>query len=262
MPVFWVTPGFQQLTVINNLGPEQPVCALYRPKPDPQQAPLSFAQIAAYHVETIRGVRPNGPYAIIGYCINGAVAFEAARELAAQGEQVAQLIMIDPSDPALSCVNSLPRPVASEIAYQCNRMAFHIERVRRLPLKEKIDYVSRSITGIRNSIKETAQTKLFQKSQEKEAARQLPDFLLDVHQSDIYAFKMHTLHRFLGSGVVLRPKMVPRGALDYANRRWAQLVADPLSIDEVAGDSESMWDNPDAKGLSEAIAHYLNHQGN
>ncbi|HEY0607383.1 MAG TPA: amino acid adenylation domain-containing protein, partial [Herpetosiphonaceae bacterium] len=50
---------------------------------------------AASCVEAIRSVQPQGPYMLGGFCTGGAVAFEIAQQLIAQGEQVGLLALID-----------------------------------------------------------------------------------------------------------------------------------------------------------------------
>lgn len=45
-------------------------------------------EIAATHVKTIRALQPSGPYHLFGYCFGGLLAFEAARQLHAEGHTV------------------------------------------------------------------------------------------------------------------------------------------------------------------------------
>jgi thioesterase domain-containing protein len=51
--------------------------------------------MAAERVAALRALQPHGPYVLGGYCINGAVAFEMARRLEADGEDVRLLVLID-----------------------------------------------------------------------------------------------------------------------------------------------------------------------
>ena len=46
-------------------------------------------EMARYEVEQIRGLQPQGPYFIAGYCAGGSIAFESARQLVEAGEEVA-----------------------------------------------------------------------------------------------------------------------------------------------------------------------------
>ncbi len=46
-------------------------------------------------IAEIRRVQPRGPYALVGECLGGVVAFEMAQQLAAAGEQVTPLVLFD-----------------------------------------------------------------------------------------------------------------------------------------------------------------------
>ncbi|MHC5597292.1 MAG: non-ribosomal peptide synthetase [Nostoc sp.] len=51
--------------------------------------------MAAYYIQEIQTLQPNGPYFLGGYSFGGVVAFEMARQLKEQGEQVGILVMLD-----------------------------------------------------------------------------------------------------------------------------------------------------------------------
>ena len=52
-------------------------------------------RIAARCVTALRRFQPRGPYQLAGWCLAGVVAFEMARQLAKQGEQVPMLGLFD-----------------------------------------------------------------------------------------------------------------------------------------------------------------------
>jgi acyl carrier protein len=61
--------------------------------------PRSFDQIAADYVDAVRSAQPKGPYALFGVCVHGNLAIEVARQLKAQGEEVAAVILKDVWEP-------------------------------------------------------------------------------------------------------------------------------------------------------------------
>lgn len=62
----------------------------------PQEDPLKdLEKLAAKHIEWIREVQPKGPYRIIGHSFGGYVAYEMARQLELDGEELALLSIID-----------------------------------------------------------------------------------------------------------------------------------------------------------------------
>lgn len=58
------------------------------------EAPTIEAMAAA-QLANLRTVQPTGPYRLGGFCAAGLVAFEMARQLAARGEEVERLVIID-----------------------------------------------------------------------------------------------------------------------------------------------------------------------
>jgi thioesterase domain-containing protein len=55
--------------------------------------------MAAQYAADLRAFQPHGPYFLGGYCFGGNVVFEMARQLAAQGEKIALLALINCAPP-------------------------------------------------------------------------------------------------------------------------------------------------------------------
>lgn len=78
------------------LGPDQPFYALQRPDLDGSEViHNSVEALAADCIQEMRMVQPNGPYLVGGHCFGGAVAFEIAQQLQAQGEAIVSIVLID-----------------------------------------------------------------------------------------------------------------------------------------------------------------------
>lgn len=70
-----------------------------------EQPHTNFENMAKDYLDEIRRFQPNGPYYLGGYSAGGIVAFEMARQLLAQGEQVGMVVLFDtilPSTTSLS----------------------------------------------------------------------------------------------------------------------------------------------------------------
>src|SRR6185295_43164 len=55
----------------------------------------SLEEMAERYLEALRAVQPEGPYRLGGWSMGGIVAFEMARQLAAQSEEVEQVVLLD-----------------------------------------------------------------------------------------------------------------------------------------------------------------------
>jgi amino acid adenylation domain-containing protein len=68
---------------------------LFDPRIQRENVPTSVEEIAEEYARLIREVQPVGPYALLGWCNGGMMAFETARRLEAAGELVSCVFMID-----------------------------------------------------------------------------------------------------------------------------------------------------------------------
>jgi thioesterase domain-containing protein len=83
-------------SMVYYLGEDQPVYGLLpRGLDGGEPFHTSVEEMAAYYVEAIRRVQAEGPYRLVGYSFGGAVAFEVARQITAQGGDVSLLGMFD-----------------------------------------------------------------------------------------------------------------------------------------------------------------------
>ena len=77
-----------------HLGPDQPVYAFQLQTPPPG-VPLTMENHAARYVVAMRAIQPQGPYRIMGHSAGAHLAFECAQQLAAAGEPIDFLGVID-----------------------------------------------------------------------------------------------------------------------------------------------------------------------
>ena len=74
----------------------------------PKDYTISFEEVASIFIEEIRALQPQGPYMLGGWSLGGILAYEASRQLIAQGETITNLIMID--SPCPGTLPPLPSP--------------------------------------------------------------------------------------------------------------------------------------------------------
>ena len=90
-----------------HLGDDQPCYGIRPHGQDGRKAPATVEEMAADYLRQIRGVQPQGPYLIGGFSFGGLVAYEMAQQLRESGQEVALLVLIDPSPP-YSSTSQLP----------------------------------------------------------------------------------------------------------------------------------------------------------
>ena len=84
------------------LGTEQSFYGLQAIHLDGTERPFNrIEDMAAHYISEIREVQARGPYTLVGMCFGGLIAFEMARQLVADGEQLNALVVIDAAGPDL-----------------------------------------------------------------------------------------------------------------------------------------------------------------
>ena len=68
---------------------------LFDPSTERDNLPVTIKETAGQYVRLIREIQPRGPYALVGWCNGGTLAFETARQLLESGEVVSRVFMID-----------------------------------------------------------------------------------------------------------------------------------------------------------------------
>ncbi|MFD4443299.1 non-ribosomal peptide synthase/polyketide synthase, partial [Nocardia sp. NPDC058519] len=93
-PVGGVSWSFAGLT--RHLDPQRPIYGLQSPALTADEPlPLTIDAWAQRYIAAIRAVQPQGPYHLLGWSLGGLLAHAVATDLQADGEQVAQLAMMD-----------------------------------------------------------------------------------------------------------------------------------------------------------------------
>ena len=92
--MFW---GYSNLA--HHLDPEQPVFAFKSRGMDGQEEFETIEELAAHYVNDLRRFQPQGPYYLGGYCFGGVVAYEMARILHDQGQEIGLLAMFNSCPP-------------------------------------------------------------------------------------------------------------------------------------------------------------------
>ncbi|MFB6437167.1 amino acid adenylation domain-containing protein [Streptomyces sp. NPDC056411] len=93
--ISWVYSG-----LLRHLPPDQPVYGLQaHGLTEPDAAPDSMAELVRSYLAQVRAVRPQGPYALLGWSFGGLVAHEMAVQLQEDGQEVASLVLMDSFPP-------------------------------------------------------------------------------------------------------------------------------------------------------------------
>jgi thioesterase domain-containing protein len=97
-PVIVLNDGAVYHAVARHIGDDRPFIDIHladRSYGDAAPIHLSFEAVATDAVKLIKQAQPEGPYTLMGHCIFGAVAYEAAQQLRRAGDTVSLVVMLD-----------------------------------------------------------------------------------------------------------------------------------------------------------------------
>lgn len=116
---------FHYRALAAHIGQDQPLYALEPCGLDGTQPPHEdLEEMAAYHVQQIREIQPEGPYYLCGYSLGGNIAYVMARQLHAMGQEIGLLILFD------TRAYPLPEPPLTSWIRCRFRTVQHLENLR------------------------------------------------------------------------------------------------------------------------------------
>lgn len=95
----WFGGGFYCLNLARSVDADQPFYVLEPYNFEGLLIPPTFEEMAAAHIQALRTIQPEGPYLLGGFCNGGLMAYEIARQLQAEGQEIDLLIAIDMATP-------------------------------------------------------------------------------------------------------------------------------------------------------------------
>lgn len=239
-PPLFVVPGTgSHVLYLRNLaahvGGEQPVYALHAP-PSPRGGPRDRAvpAIARRHVAALRRIQAHGPYHVVGFSFGGVVAYEIAQQLAALGEPVAFLGLIDSRHPA----EGIPAP-GFHPRFVPRRLANQARILRRLGPRVGLRYLAARAALARDRTLIAARSALAARSP---TLRELVglDPITGVEQAwqaaDAEAIARYHARPYPGRITFLWPEHSQRPPEVFDTRRgWAALARDGFDVRPIPG---------------------------
>jgi amino acid adenylation domain-containing protein/non-ribosomal peptide synthase protein (TIGR01720 family) len=152
-PLFFVHVGSGQvlcyLELARYLGTDQPFYGLqdnypYEENDNDSVADISIEEMAAYYIDSLRAVQPEGPYIFGGWSFGGVVAYEMAMQLMQRGEEVPLLILLDTVAPAFIQQIKGVEDDAAILATLAHEMGLPVTDSDLRPLRpeEQLDFVT------------------------------------------------------------------------------------------------------------------------
>lgn len=202
------------------LGENQPFYAIEPQGLDGKQPPhTSVEEMAAYYIKVMQTFQPQGPYFLGGFCGGGLIAYEMARQLEAQGEEIALLVMLDSINPLLEQRATPP------LRY---RLYIHWLNFSQLSLADKPKYILSRAKQLLNRIGRKFR-------QKQPLIAQTSTFREVVATSLEQAFNSYVPQTYLGKILLLRAQERPTSVYNDPKLGWGDLAIGGIEVYDVPG---------------------------
>ncbi|MFZ1005369.1 MAG: amino acid adenylation domain-containing protein [Candidatus Sulfotelmatobacter sp.] len=246
-PLFWVraTPRFRLLA--EKLGLDQPLLGLDIPYADAIKlpAPYRIEDIASFLVRAMREVQPHGPYALAGLCVNAVIAYEMARQLTLEGEEIAPLIMLDGHNQAY-----YKNPLRD--GRYTGRIKYHLANIIHSDVRQGSAYILDRFEEARRKLERT----LWQFSSDHGSNGKAST----MHNADPVvhpAFHRYEPKSYPGGMVMLQSSDWPEGAyFDFA-LGWKDLVQGRIDFHRIPGNHPAMFTEPNVNIVTQQLRDCL-----
>jgi thioesterase domain-containing protein/aryl carrier-like protein len=238
---------------------EQPFYGVQARGLDGEAEPFNqLDEMAAYYIQQIRAVQPSGPYYLGGYCMGGDIAYEVARQLKEQGEEVPILTVIDP-----------PPANLSERAPLSGRFLIDFVKNGPLWLREFMRLGGGEISSRVRRKGRVALSALWQKIRANghengisatdviDQADDLPEYRQKLIESHLEALFNYNHEGYDGEVIVYearsRPLLNPGNSAD----EWIAYVDRPITLRTIPGSHSSIMHQPHVNDLARMLQNSL-----
>jgi surfactin family lipopeptide synthetase A len=233
-PLFWIRGGPRFRLLAQKLGADQPFLGLDLPFSDATKfrTPYRLEDIAAYLVRAMREVQPHGPYSLAGLCVNAVIAYEIARQLTEQGEEVALLAMFDGHNHAY-----YKHPLRD--GRYTGRIKYHLANLFQGDVRESSAYLLDRLDEARRKIERTM-WRLSSTSEENGNGDRPHNTDFIVHP----AFHRYEPQPYAGKVTLFQSSDWPDGPYFDFKLGWTEVAAGGVDFHRIPGDHPSMFTEP------------------
>ncbi len=246
LPFFWVGPSARGHALSNQLGTNHPFfSAGFEPAiADQLKAPYRMDELAQHLVLAIREKQPHGPYRLGGFCIGAVIAYEVARQLMAQGEEVAQLVLLEPLNPR----RGKKARLVTGVRRMSIRVRFRVAELLRMKFSEYPAYARSRCNGVKCLLKDVIWNF---SARSRFQAKQLPSD--DLAKILYFAASSYEPKPLDCPTVIFRCKDWPMLAAGDPYFGWREFLTGHSGTDEIPGDHAGIFSEPNVTVLAEKL---------
>ncbi len=258
--VLW---GYANLAA--HLHPEQPIYGIKSQTAGGLAAQgATLEQMACSYLAAVKARQPTGPYFFGGYCFGGNVAYEMARQLELQGEEVGLVVLIDtaPANAGYEQVRwwrpSFPFRFARNLRYWLADFFALDASERRRFASRKLRWVGRKLVRRLGLGPRQQQFDL----EEVIDLEKFPIHELNLWQAHLEALIAHIERPYRGRVALLRTHGQALLCSLEEDFCWGKLVTGGIQVRCIPGSHESIFMEPNVQRLAAELQTLLNESQN
>jgi thioesterase domain-containing protein/acyl carrier protein len=239
--MFW---GYSNLA--HHLGLDQPVYAFKSRGMDGLEEFERIEDMAAQYVSELRQFQPRGPYYLGGYCFGGNVAFEMARQLRAQHQEVALLLLMNcwPNNSSYTKLTLHPAVLAQAVSNFCYRLGHQF----RWAVKQPRDFFKWRTAWLRKRVKSFFTGNL----EDRVAVEDIvdlstrPEHERKLWRTHVQAWLQYQPQPYDGRIVLFRTRGHPLACSFDHRMGWGPFARGGVTVKICPGDHESLLETENA----------------
>ena len=232
------------------LGPDQPVYGLQAKGLDGREEPhTNIKEMAAHYLKEMREVQPEGPYLLGGRSSGGTIAFEMACLLAAEGQKVALLALLDTYPAGYFKLLPGSGSLRQRAVRYGRKLNSHATNLSQLSTAKKFVYLS----GKLKYAPEKGKHKLYRRAYKiyQKLGRRLPPALKNIEEINFAAVKDYVPQTFAGDVTLF---LATDLTADYdLHDGWRELVEGRIEVHEISGNHINIIKEPHVRELAERL---------
>ena len=211
---------------------------------DTENLPIHFtmADIASYHIETIRQIQPQGPYYLGGWSASGFVAYEIMQQLHDQGQEVALLVLFDVLNSAALRPSSRWDALRELFYFLAWKVKYHFTQVRHLDRHDPWTYFRNPFRRIRLDLRRMLW--VIGNMIQRRVSRRIAVAPREPSKAVFVAAREYRPRPYVGRVMLFRSAVQSMGPYRDPKLGWGHLLGDGLEICEMPGDHEDMFREP------------------
>ena len=213
---------------------------------------LTIEEAASAYLAEIRELQASGPYFLGGFCFGGLVAYEAAQQLRAAGEEVALLALLQTVHP--QAMHFKPEATAlHRFWYRASkRISLERENLGHRGTRHIGDRFRRAldVTKARTAIRLRS---AFGNGQSVRPGASLAEVLEILGIEHDRAFEKYVPKPFYGNAVLFRAAKQMPGILADSSLGWKPLMTGKFMVCEIPGHQQNMLVEPNVSHLAHEL---------